>query len=178
MSTTSRAIEAVVGLPVFSVHEGQRLGSVSGVLIRLEERAIEAVGIGGGPFRQPRYLLRTQLSTIGADAVMVPSASVLEQVLSATHVRALDGPLAGRPVMSESGQRLGEIVSYTFETATGRIQSYRVRPDATNKSWLASLIKSESVTLPDTLVRSLGASALIVRDEAIILVLPESVAEE
>jgi hypothetical protein len=74
--------------------------------------------------------------------------------------------------MSAGGQRLGEVVSFTIETATGKIESYSVRPDATNKSWLASLIKSESVELSDSLVVSLGANALIVRDEAISLVKP------
>jgi uncharacterized protein YrrD len=177
MSTTSRKVEELMGLPVFSVHEGQRLGNVSGVLVRREERVVEAVGVGGGPFRQARYVRLSQLSTIGSHAVMVPSASVLKEALSPQHVRAMESHLAGRPVMSASGQRLGEVVSFTVQIPTGRIESYRVRPDAANKSWLASLIKSETVELSDDLVVSMGASALIVRDEAISLVKPETAAE-
>jgi uncharacterized protein YrrD len=174
MSTTSRKVEELIGLPVFSVHEGQKLGTISGVLIRREERAVEAIGVGGGPFRQARYIRLSQLSTVGTDAVMVPSASVLQQALSAQHVRALEAHLPGRPVMSASGQRLGEVVGFTLQTATGRIESYRIRPDATNKSWIASLIKSETVELSDSMVVSMGANALIVQDEAIHLVKPNA----
>jgi uncharacterized protein YrrD len=150
---------------------------VSSVLIRREERVVEAIGVGGGPFRQPRFVRLSQLATLGTDAVMAPNAAVLQQSLTTQHVRALEAHLNGRAVMSESGQRLGEVVSFTLQTATGKIESYRVRPDATNKSWLASLIKSESVELADSLVVSLGANALIVRDEAISLVKPTAAEE-
>jgi uncharacterized protein YrrD len=174
MSTKTRRIEELLGLPVLSVHEGQKLGTISGVLIRREDRTVEAIGVGGGPFRQARYLRLSQLSTIGQDAVMVPSAAILRESLSGQHIRTLDASLPGRPVMSESGQRLGEVTSFTLSTATGRIESYRIRPDASGKSWLASLMKSGIVELADAHVLSLGQNALIVRDDAVSLLKPDA----
>jgi uncharacterized protein YrrD len=64
---------ALVGLPVLTIAEGKRLGAISRILIRREERSVEAVGIGGGDFSSPHFLRFRQLSTIGVHDVMVAS---------------------------------------------------------------------------------------------------------
>jgi sporulation protein YlmC with PRC-barrel domain len=46
--------QELIGLPVLTIAEGKRLGAISRILIRREERALEAVGIGGGAFSSPR----------------------------------------------------------------------------------------------------------------------------
>jgi uncharacterized protein YrrD len=174
----TRTARELIGLPVFSVAEGQRLGTVSGLLVRREDRVVEAVGVGGGAFRQARYLRLAQLHTIGTDAVMVPSAGALKESLSGSHVKSLDATLTGRPVVSESGQRLGEVVGYTVNTATGKIEVFHVRPGSAGFARLAAIMRSDSVQIGDHLVVTLGANALILRDEAISLLLPETPAPE
>jgi uncharacterized protein YrrD len=158
-----------MGLPVLTIAEGTRLGSISRLLVRRDARAVEAVGIGGGPFSHPRYLRFSQLSTIGTDAVMVASDAVMEEGLPTEEIGELDGSLLGRSVVTEGGQKLGEVVGFTANTGTGRIEAFRVRPDADVLARLAALVRlvtPELVELPDALVVSLGESALIVRDEA------------
>jgi sporulation protein YlmC with PRC-barrel domain len=166
MSTEARGAQALVGLPVLTIAEGKRLGSISRLLVRREERAVEAVGIGGSAFSSPRYLRFSQLSTIGADAVMVASEAVLKEGLPSQEIRALDGSLPGRPVVTERGQKVGEVAGFTVNTQSGRIETYRVRPEAAGLARLAALVKNDLVEIPDAHVVSLGAHALIVRDEA------------
>jgi uncharacterized protein YrrD len=174
----TRTARELIGLPVFSVAEGQNLGTVSGLLVRREDRTVEAVGIGGGTFRQARYLRLAQLSTIGADAVMVPTAGALKESLSGSQIKALDGTLAGRPVVSESGQRLGEVVGFAITVATGKIEVFHVRPESAGLARLAAIVRADSVQIGDHLVVTLGANALILRDAAIPLLQTESPAKE
>jgi sporulation protein YlmC with PRC-barrel domain len=166
MSAEARGAQELVGLPVLTIAEGKRLGAISRLLIRREERAVAAVGIGGGAFSQPRYLRFSQLSTVGVHAVMVASEAVLKDGLPPEEIRELDGSLPGRAVVTERGQKLGEVAGFTVNTSTGRIETYRVRPDAAGLARLASLVKPDRMEIPDALVVSLGANALIVRDDA------------
>jgi sporulation protein YlmC with PRC-barrel domain len=169
MNEEARRAQELMGLPVLTIAEGKRLGSISRLLVRREARAVEAVGIGGGAFSPPRYLRFSQLSTIGADAVMVASEAVLKEGLPPAELGELDGSLLGRSVVTEHGQKLGEVAGFTANTGTGRIEAFRVRPQTAGLARLAALVKlvkPELVELPDALVVSLGASALIVRDEA------------
>jgi sporulation protein YlmC with PRC-barrel domain len=169
MNEEARRAQELMGLPVLTIAEGKRLGSISRLLVRREARAVEAVGIGGGPFTPPSYLRFSQLSTIGTDAVMVASEAVLKEGLPPAELGELDSSLLGRSVVTEHGQKLGEVAGFTANTGTGRIEAFRVRPTATGLARLAALVrlvKPKLVELQDALVVSLGASALIVRDEA------------
>jgi sporulation protein YlmC with PRC-barrel domain len=169
MSEEARTAQQLMGLPVLTIAEGRNLGSISRLLIRRETRSLEAVGIGGGAFSHPSYLRYSQLSTIGTDAVMVASEAVLKEGLPPEETRELDSSLLGRSVMTERGEKLGEVAGFTANTGTGRIEAFRVRPEAGGLARLAArahLSHPVMVELPDTLVVALGDSALVVRDEA------------
>jgi sporulation protein YlmC with PRC-barrel domain len=119
--------------------------------------------------KRAAYLRFSQLSTIGADAVMVPSETVLKEGIPPGETGELDSSLLGRPVVTEHGQKLGEVAGFTANTGSGWIESFRVRPEASGLARLAArahLSHPELLEVPDALVVSLGASALIVRDEA------------
>jgi uncharacterized protein YrrD len=169
MSEEARKAHELMGLPVLTVAEGKHLGAISRLLVNRETRSVEAVGIGGGAFSHPRYLRFSQLGSIGGDAVMVASEAVLKEGLAPGETGELDSSLLGRPVVTEQGQKLGEVAGFTANTGTGRIESFRVRPEAGGLARLAArahLSHPEVVELPDALVVSLGDSALIVREAA------------
>jgi uncharacterized protein YrrD len=170
MSEEGRKSQELMGLPVLTVAEGKHLGAISRLLVRRETRAVEAVGIGGGALSHPSYLRFSQLSSIGADAVMVSGEAVLKAGIPPAEIKELDSDLLGRPVVTEHGEKLGVVAGFTANTDTGRIEAFRVRPEAggglARLAALAHLSHPEVVELPDALVVSLGASALVVRDEA------------
>ena len=176
MSEEARKAQELMGVPVLTIAEGKNLGTISRLLVRRETRSLEAVGIGGGAFSHPSYLRYSQLSTIGADAVMVASEAVLKEGIPPEEIKELDSSVLGRPVVTEHGQKLGEVAGFTANTGTGRIESFRVRPETAGLARLAALVhlgKPEAVELLDALVVSLGDSALIVRDAAVALWQPD-----
>jgi uncharacterized protein YrrD len=169
MSEEARKAHELMGLPVLTVAEGKHLGAISRLLVNRETRSVEAVGIGGGAFSHPSYLRFSQLSSIGGDAVMVASEAVLKEGIPPEVIGELDSRLLGRPVVTEQGQKLGEVAGFTANTGSGRIEAFRVRPEAGGLARLAArahLSHPDVVELPDALVVSLGDSALIVREEA------------
>src|SRR3954451_19756526 len=124
MSEEGRKSQELMGLPVLTVAEGKHLGAISRLLVRRETRTVEAVGIGGGAFSHPSYLRFSQLSSIGDDAVMVPSEAVLKEGIPPEEIKELDSSLLGRPVVTEHGQKLGEVTGFTANSDTGRIEAF------------------------------------------------------
>src|SRR5436309_12511757 len=112
MSDAVRPARKLIGMPVYSAAEGKRLGEIAGLLVKQEDRSVVALGIQRGVLQQLIYLPLAQFKTIGADAVMVESESALGYGLPQGEIRALDSHLTGRPVLTESGERLGEIVGF------------------------------------------------------------------
>ena len=167
MSAQTQRARELIGRPVLSVAEGEHLGTISGLRVRRDQRSVAALAIGGGPFARPQHVRFADLQTLGADAVMVANAAILKRGLPAAELRELDEGLTGRPVVTEGGQRLGEIVDFALSPDSGRIETYWARPEAGLLARLAALVKPDAVALPDALVVALGAHALIVRDEAL-----------
>jgi sporulation protein YlmC with PRC-barrel domain len=128
---------------------------------------VAGIGVSSGAFTRAHHLRFSDLQTIGVDAVMVASAAVAQEGLSPAELRTLDDGLAGRPVVTESGQRVGEIAGYAVNTATGRLEAYRVRPETGLLARLTGLGQPETLEVPDAQVVALGAHALIVRDNAV-----------
>src|ERR1043166_318022 len=124
MSAEARGAQELMGLPVLTIAEGKHLGSISRLLVRREAREVSAVGIGGGAVSHPSYLRYSPLSAIGADAVMVASEAVLKEGIPPEEIGELDSSLLGRPVVTEQGQKLGEVIGFTANTATGRIEAF------------------------------------------------------
>lgn len=156
----------LLGLNVLSVSEGRRLGQVDGLMVGRESRAIAALVVGSGAFGHRRYLRFARIRSFGTDAVMAQQEADLDAELPREEMRALDPALSGRPVVTQSGHRLGQIADYTADLATGKIESYRVQPDESLLARLMPLGRHEALELPDAVVVSLGADALVVQEEA------------
>jgi uncharacterized protein YrrD len=164
----------LLGLSVIAIAEGKRLGQINTLLVRPEDRSVTAFGIGGGAFSQTCYLPIAQIRTIGVDAVMVESEAVLQNALPPEEVRALDAGLPGRSVITESGQKLGEITGFAIHVVSGKIEIYHVRTETGALARLAALVKRDTTDIPDALVVALGGDALVVREEALALGEPEA----
>jgi uncharacterized protein YrrD len=178
MSTTLRPARRLIGMPVFSAAEGKRLGEVAGLLVKQEERAVVALGIQRHLLHQLVYLPLDQFKTIGVDAVMVESETVLGRGLSHGEARALDSHLTGRPVLTESGERLGEVVGFQVEVTSGKICGFQARADKSLLSRLADLVRDGTFEVPDQSVVSLGSNALIVHDNVAATLHPPNHKEE
>jgi uncharacterized protein YrrD len=166
MSEEPRKGRELLGMPVYAVQEGKRLGEIMTLLVRPSDSMVAAVGIGGGLLRRTHYLPYERLRVVGVDAVMLDSEAVLQHELPAEAVRELDTGLSGRPVLTHSGRRLGTLLGFRVNTATGQIETYRMKPETGVLAQLAAVVLDEGMEIPTSLVHSLGAHALIVDDAA------------
>jgi uncharacterized protein YrrD len=166
MTQEFRNASDLLRLAVLSVSEGKRLGEIDGLLVRRETRTLAALVVGSGVFSHRRYLRFSHARSFGADTVMVQQESDLDAELPREELREIDTALSGRPVVTRSGQHLGEIVDYAADLGTGKIESYQVQPEASLLARLIPLGRHDALEILDAQVVALGADALVVRDEA------------
>jgi sporulation protein YlmC with PRC-barrel domain len=153
----------LLGMPVYTVAEGKRLGEVTTLLVQREDSSVAAVRIGNA-LSQGVPVPFGQLRLVGIDAILVENEAVLNQALSPEVVRALDNVVPGRAVITASGERIGTVSGFWVQTDTGRIVAYRVRPEAGLLARLARLLRNDTLEVPIEQVQALGADALIVSD--------------
>lgn len=164
MSEPGRKGRDLLGMPVYTVQEGKRLGEITGLYVSREDSTVAAVGLGNGG--RNVVLPYGSLRLVGEDIVLLEGEPVLEQALDSNAIRELDSGLSGRPVLTRSGQRLGTILGIRVETVHGRIETYRVRPESGLIAQLAAAVLDRGQEIPVHQVISLGNDALIVSDEA------------
>jgi len=161
-----RNAQELIGLAVISVSEGKRVGEIARLLVHRASRRVTRVEVTGGTFSHARYLRFDQIQTLGGEAAMIESESVLERELRSEELRELDTSLSGRPVMSRQGERLGELTDYDLDTTSGKIATYRFQTGGGGLSRLVPFSRHETVDVPDAMVITLGTDALIVVDGA------------
>ncbi len=154
----------LLGMPVYTVEEGKRLGEVTALLVRPSDSTVAAIRFtsGGSTY----HLAFERFRTVGHDALLIDNEAVLHHDLSSDQCRELDTGLSGRPVITMSGQRLGTLLGFQVETSTGRIEAYRVKPESGMLARLAASVMDRGLEIPISQVHSLGAHALIVHDDA------------
>jgi uncharacterized protein YrrD len=105
-------ITDIIGKPVLSVETGDRLGTVSDVLLEESTVKVVAVAIGGGLLAKEHVLPFRDVKTFGGDTVLarteagiVEPAQWRESGVTATRFSAL----RGRSVVTAGGHRLGSV---------------------------------------------------------------------
>lgn len=156
----------ILGMPVYSVEEGRHLGQVTTLLVRWGDATVAAVGIGSSLSSGPAVPF-ANLRLVGEDAVLVESAGVLTRALSPEAERGLDAGVLGRPVITASGEKIGNVTGFRIATDDGRITAYRMRPAANPLARLVHLLRHDSFEVLAEAVQALGADALILLEEAI-----------
>jgi uncharacterized protein YrrD len=110
----------LIGKPVV-LHDGQKLGSVIGVLLDSEASRLMALTINGEK-DNPRAIPFEGIR-IGSDAVVVDQGIEEKPVSSWSKAQTefLTGAYRGREVLSTSGERLGSLADLCFDETTGQL---------------------------------------------------------
>lgn len=153
----------LLGMPVYSIAEGKKLGEITTLLVRREDSTIAAVRVGTA-LAQGIALSYGLLRLVGIDIILVDSEVVMGQSLPIETVSALDDAVTGRAVLTAKGDQVGTISGFWVETQTGQITAYRVLPEAGILARLARLVQHDTLEVPIAQVQALGASALIISD--------------
>lgn len=124
-----RSVKGLIGKAIISVESGDRLGSISDAL--MDDATVSLVGlvISGGVLGREHVVPFRDVQTLGGDAVLVRSAS---GVLGAREWRDAGGAatrsstLKGRPVVTATGHRLGEVSDQLVDEQTGAFGALEV----------------------------------------------------
>jgi uncharacterized protein YrrD len=162
MKDGQRTAHELLGLAVFSIAEGKRVGEVARLLVHRASRRVTWMEVTSGAFSHGRYLHYDQIRTIGGDALMIESEAVLDRELHPEELKELDTSLSGRPVLSQHGERLGGVVDYVLDAGSGKIIAFRFETGGGGLARLVPFSHHDSVDVPDAMVITLGADALVV----------------
>lgn len=155
-----KTIHDLLGMPLVTVQEGIRLGTLRGLEFSAADGRIRYLHFDGTDTRSDGVLPWASVRSVGPDAITIQSlADVLDAVPRAER-EEVTSDVRDRPVMTEGGTRLGKVTGYDVNEVTGRIERYHVATGGL----LGRLTHSE-LSFSQDVVRAFGQDAIIVADE-------------
>jgi sporulation protein YlmC with PRC-barrel domain len=97
---------------------------------------------------------------VGADAVTVESLEQVQGVPPGDDRARGAADVRNRPVITESGTRLGRVTDYDVDETSGRIERYHVATGG-----LFGRLTHQEISFPPAAVRAFGPDAIVVADE-------------
>jgi sporulation protein YlmC with PRC-barrel domain len=154
-----KRIEELLGMPIMTVQEGLRLGTVKGVELDTAEGRIRYLHFDGAGNRTDGIIAWESLRSVGSDAITVDSKDVVRETIPATDRDALTAYVGDRPVVTESGERVGTVKSYDVDEQTGRVDRYHVAVGGVFSRWMGN-----EVQFTHEAIRGFGKDAIIIAD--------------
>ena len=158
-------VSEIVGKPIVSAETGDRLGRVSDALLEDGGVNVVALVIGGGMLAKEHVLPFRDIQTLGGDTILARTHTGIRDPaqwrragLSATR----SSELRGTPVVTASGQRVGEVSDLLVNEETGAFAGVEVA-----ESRLGGLRTKRSILRPSEEIR-IGPDAVIVPDSAMV----------
>ena len=120
-------LRGALGHPVVATGTAEQLGQTSGIAVDPATSRIVAVHVGGSK-GSARFVPWEQVSSFGADAVMVEDAGVVRETTGPFEQRVADGDgeLLAKRVLTDGGDDLGTVDDVDFDPADGRLESLHV----------------------------------------------------
>lgn len=152
----------IVGLPVVSIAEGVKLGTVRDVVVNPTERRIVGFVVqADGRARETLVLLAEDVRAVGPDAVTVQDRNRLRPLAALPELKTMieqQMPIKGKAVFTSEGKRLGQIDEFTLDTQRFTVDAYFVSAPG-----LGGLIAGAPRRIPADWVVSSGPDAVVVR---------------
>ncbi len=147
-------ISDLIGKPVVSMADGEKVGVVKDLVIDPEKLHATAFLLGGAPGQG--FLPLEAVKSVGADAITIESAHLIKwatgQLSTATGREACD--LKNLTVVDGSGTALGKLLEIYIDLPSGRIVSLHVSGGGVFG------IGGHSTDIPAANVRTIGASLI------------------
>ena len=151
---------AILGMPVLSRQDGQKIGSTQDIVIAKDHSRIVAFIIDeGGLFSPATAVGMEHVVSFGKDAMIITDSKAVVRVDHFPEVKAImedrDG-LVGKQVFTESGDMKGKVEDIFFDEATGNIVGLEVEGKFTPKN------SNASVQLRPSDIVSIGPDAVVI----------------
>ena len=154
-----RTIDKLLGMPIITLEEGTRLGKLKGVEVDYGTGQLAYLRYDAEGSRADGLIPWEAVRSIGADAITVLSKGAAQESISAADREHLTPFVGDRPVVTVSGERLGNINNYDVDELTGRVESYHVAVGG-----LFGRITGNEIVFPHSAIRTFGKDAIIVSD--------------
>jgi uncharacterized protein YrrD len=119
----------LIGCELVAFQEKATAGKIDDVIIDPNTGAV--LGFGFKFQRERKVIPINEVRTFGPDFVIINSAESIsepEDVIRISEALALEAPIIGEKVETESGQKLGEVSDYTIELSKMGLDKLYVRP--------------------------------------------------
>ena len=154
----------ILGLNVYSLEQGERLGQVRQCVIDTKAKELVALTVANKKFiKDESVLCLTDVAGIGSEAVTVDSPAVLRKKTDCAHLKDLlkDPPaIEGLSLLKKDGTFLGRADAVYIDNETGKISRLSVQ-----NGLLGNLIK-DFAYLPISEIDIIGSDMILVKDDA------------
>ncbi|MGI5879400.1 MAG: PRC-barrel domain-containing protein [Syntrophomonadaceae bacterium] len=153
--------QEIIGLPVFSIVDGRKIGQVKDLIINPEEGKVDYIMVSNGSwYVGARVLSYRSVAGIGEHAVTTESETLLTHISETANANNLlerNIEIKGSRVLTNRGNLIGVISEYEIEESSGRITrlEYKTIEDE-NK---IEVINSDQVL-------TYGGDVIVVRQDA------------
>lgn len=147
-------------MSVLTLDEGIRLGKLKGLELDFAKGQIEYLHFDGSGNRPDGLIPWSAVRSVGEDAITIESAAAVRQTLGAVERERLTSHVGDRPVLTETGIRVGTITNYEVDAQLGRIVNYEV-----STGGFLGHLTGRHLTFPHAAIRTFGKDAIIVSDE-------------
>jgi uncharacterized protein YrrD len=150
----------IKGMSVVSIQDGEKIGSVSDIIIDADKLEVAALVLSKGTLwsREVQMVPAQEVQVWGRDVILVRRHKVVNQQISHPEGQRwlyADEHIRGRYVVSVNGKRIGQISDVTISQA-GKLLSYQL-----SQVFIDGPL-SESKTIDVNATHSLGEDVLIV----------------
>jgi sporulation protein YlmC with PRC-barrel domain len=152
-----KRIGDLLGKSIVSVAEGTRLGKLEGAMLDPQEGRIRYLRFDAEGHRANGVIPWEAVRSVGADAITVDSIQSARESIAACDRDRVLSSLGDLPVVTEGGERLGHIVDYDLDPATGQVLKYHVATGG-----FFGRITGREILVPAGAVRTIGKDAIIV----------------
>lgn len=125
-----RKAREIINLPVVTFSTGGKLASVDDLVIDPERRQVLALLLdGGGLFSSARAIPFGRIQAIGPDVVIIPDSKAALDIGRDPVLKKLlrdDIKVRGLRVVTEEGQKLGEVQDILLDDKTGEIKGFYI----------------------------------------------------
>jgi len=158
--------EFVKGLPVITMAEGKQVGKVDDLIVDPERKAVSwlRLHVGGmGMLGGERLWVSAQaVHGVGEDAVTINAEADARAPADAPEALALvkaKRGIIGNKVITENGERVGEVRDYEFDPNTFALTSLSVPPGMN--------VVGEILMIPGDKVLTIGEDMIVVATDAV-----------
>lgn len=114
-----RLATEIIGATVFSVHTGNRIGEVTGLLVRHKDFKIELLVVKTPEIEKSLYLLSSDIRAYDNNKIIIDSYQELSEADDLLRHQVLikeDSKLFNSKVETHSGKYLGKVKDYSLDT--------------------------------------------------------------